>query len=344
MTDLTTLDAAELAGKIHSREVSSVEVTQAHLDRIAAVDTEYHAFLHVAGRTGSRSRRSSGQLARRRKRTRFGTRRRSDRVEGHLHHDGHADHLCVENSRRLGCTVRRDSDVQAARCRHPDPRQDEPRRVRDGLLDGETPPSARRVTRGTSPASPAVRAAVAQRRSRPVRPRSPSALTPAVRSVSPLRLPRRSEPSRRTELSHASGSSRAPPRSIRAVPVVAPCSTPLYCTRSSPGTIRVTPRPSTPPCVRWSLRHVKVQPATCAASKSVWSRNFTPTATSPASSLPSTLPSSNSRLWVPKLSRFRARASSMRSRRTTWCCPARSRPTWLASTPCATDCVSTTAT
>ncbi|WP_064444388.1 Asp-tRNA(Asn)/Glu-tRNA(Gln) amidotransferase GatCAB subunit A [Rhodococcus sp. YH3-3] len=49
MTDLTTLDAAELAGKIHSREVSSVEVTQAHLDRIAAVDTEYHAFLHVAG-------------------------------------------------------------------------------------------------------------------------------------------------------------------------------------------------------------------------------------------------------------------------------------------------------
>ena len=55
MTDLTTLDAAELAGKIHSREVSSVEVTQAHLDRIAAVDTEYHAFLHVAGETGSRS-------------------------------------------------------------------------------------------------------------------------------------------------------------------------------------------------------------------------------------------------------------------------------------------------
>ena len=49
MTDLTTLDAAELAGKIHSREVSSVEVTQADLYRIAAVDTQYHAFRHVAG-------------------------------------------------------------------------------------------------------------------------------------------------------------------------------------------------------------------------------------------------------------------------------------------------------
>lgn len=47
--DLTTLDASVLADKIHSREVSSVEVTQAHLDRIAAVDSEYHAFLHVAG-------------------------------------------------------------------------------------------------------------------------------------------------------------------------------------------------------------------------------------------------------------------------------------------------------
>ncbi len=46
-TALTELTAAELAGKIHSGEVSSVEVTRAHLDRIAAVDAEIHAFLHV---------------------------------------------------------------------------------------------------------------------------------------------------------------------------------------------------------------------------------------------------------------------------------------------------------
>jgi aspartyl-tRNA(Asn)/glutamyl-tRNA(Gln) amidotransferase subunit A len=44
---LTRLTAAELAKKIHSREVSSVEVTQAHLDRIAEVDGAVHAFLHV---------------------------------------------------------------------------------------------------------------------------------------------------------------------------------------------------------------------------------------------------------------------------------------------------------
>jgi aspartyl/glutamyl-tRNA(asn/gln) amidotransferase, A subunit len=41
------MTAAELADKIHSREVSSVEVTQAHLDRIDAVDSDLHAFLHV---------------------------------------------------------------------------------------------------------------------------------------------------------------------------------------------------------------------------------------------------------------------------------------------------------
>ena len=47
MTDLTRLSAAELAEKIHAREVSSAEVTQAHLDRIGQVDDFVHAFLHV---------------------------------------------------------------------------------------------------------------------------------------------------------------------------------------------------------------------------------------------------------------------------------------------------------
>src|SRR4051812_42554351 len=39
--------AAELAAKIHRREVSAVEVAQAHLDRIASVDKGINAFLHV---------------------------------------------------------------------------------------------------------------------------------------------------------------------------------------------------------------------------------------------------------------------------------------------------------
>ncbi len=46
-TTLTTAGAAELAGRIAAGEVSSVEVTRAHLDRIAAVDGTVHAFLSV---------------------------------------------------------------------------------------------------------------------------------------------------------------------------------------------------------------------------------------------------------------------------------------------------------
>ena len=47
MSDLIRKDASELAGLVSSREVSAVEVAQAHLDRIAAVDGAVHAFLHV---------------------------------------------------------------------------------------------------------------------------------------------------------------------------------------------------------------------------------------------------------------------------------------------------------
>nr|WP_223204669.1 Asp-tRNA(Asn)/Glu-tRNA(Gln) amidotransferase subunit GatA [Gordonia jinghuaiqii] len=46
---MTGLSAAELATKIATREVSSVEVTQAHLDRINEVDGELGAFLHISG-------------------------------------------------------------------------------------------------------------------------------------------------------------------------------------------------------------------------------------------------------------------------------------------------------
>ena len=46
--DLTRHTAAELSVLLASGEVTSVEVTQAHLDRIAAVDGKVHAFLHVS--------------------------------------------------------------------------------------------------------------------------------------------------------------------------------------------------------------------------------------------------------------------------------------------------------
>jgi aspartyl-tRNA(Asn)/glutamyl-tRNA(Gln) amidotransferase subunit A len=46
-SDITRASAAELADRLYRKEISAVEATQAHLDRIAAVDGSVHAFLHV---------------------------------------------------------------------------------------------------------------------------------------------------------------------------------------------------------------------------------------------------------------------------------------------------------
>jgi len=48
VTDITNLSAAALADRLAAGEISSVEATQAHLDRIADVDGDIHAFLHVS--------------------------------------------------------------------------------------------------------------------------------------------------------------------------------------------------------------------------------------------------------------------------------------------------------
>ncbi len=45
--DITRESAASIADALSRKEISAVEVTQAHLDRIAAVDGDVHAFLHV---------------------------------------------------------------------------------------------------------------------------------------------------------------------------------------------------------------------------------------------------------------------------------------------------------
>jgi aspartyl-tRNA(Asn)/glutamyl-tRNA(Gln) amidotransferase subunit A len=47
-TELTALTAAQTAAAVAAGDASAVEVTTAHLDRIAAVDPQVHAFLHVA--------------------------------------------------------------------------------------------------------------------------------------------------------------------------------------------------------------------------------------------------------------------------------------------------------
>ncbi len=46
-SELTRLTAAETAAAVAAGEVSAVQTTRAHLDRIAAIDEQVHAFLHV---------------------------------------------------------------------------------------------------------------------------------------------------------------------------------------------------------------------------------------------------------------------------------------------------------
>ncbi len=46
--DITRLSASDLASALSKKDLTSVEATQAHLDRIAAVDGDLNAFLHVS--------------------------------------------------------------------------------------------------------------------------------------------------------------------------------------------------------------------------------------------------------------------------------------------------------
>ncbi|WP_120003603.1 Asp-tRNA(Asn)/Glu-tRNA(Gln) amidotransferase subunit GatA [Nesterenkonia muleiensis] len=48
LSGLIRLTAAQMAVKLRAGEITSVELTQAHLDRIAAVDSTLNAFLHVS--------------------------------------------------------------------------------------------------------------------------------------------------------------------------------------------------------------------------------------------------------------------------------------------------------
>src|SRR3954454_8782072 len=62
--DVVRLTAAETAARIAAKDVSAVQVAQAHLDRIAAVDERVHAFLHVdsAGALAQAGRVDAGEL------------------------------------------------------------------------------------------------------------------------------------------------------------------------------------------------------------------------------------------------------------------------------------------
>ena len=125
-------------------------------------------------------------------------RRRPARRQGPLLHRGRPVAGRLEDPRGLPPAVHGDRRAQARRGRRAAARQDEPGRVRDGLVERELRLRARCSTRGTARACPAARAAAAPPRSPPASCRGRSAPTPAARSASPPRCAGSSASSRRT--------------------------------------------------------------------------------------------------------------------------------------------------
>ena len=124
--------AAELAEALAAGQTTSVAVTQDHLDRIAAVDGDVHAFLTSTPRVRS---------SRPRPPTRAGppgrrspARRRADRGQGRDGHQGPAHDVRLADPRGLGAAVRRHGRRAPPRGGPADPGQDQHGRVRDGLL------------------------------------------------------------------------------------------------------------------------------------------------------------------------------------------------------------------
>ena len=111
-------------------------------------------------------------------------RRRAAGGQGPVLHRGRAEPVGLAHPRGLPAALHRDRGLAPERRRREPAREDQPGRVRDGLLDRELGVRARRSTRGTARACRAAPPAAARRRSRPASRRGRWAPTRAARSAS----------------------------------------------------------------------------------------------------------------------------------------------------------------
>ena len=138
------------ASASRSGEVSSVEVVRAHLDRIAEVDPDVHAYLHVAGEPALATAPPSSTGCRAAGRGPEPARRRAGRHQGRALHARHALDRRLEDPRGLGAAVRRHrrrpAPQRPASCRSARPTWTSSR----WAPPPSTRPTARPATPGTS--------------------------------------------------------------------------------------------------------------------------------------------------------------------------------------------------
>ena len=280
MSELTTKTAAELGRLIAAGETSAVEVAQAHLDRIAAVDDRVHAFLHVdaegalAAATAIDMRRAAGEtlppLA--------GV---PVALKDVLTTKGVPTTCRIQDPGGLAAAVRRHDRRAAARRRSRDPRQDEHGRVRDGLVDG--------VFGVRADAQPVGSRADSGRLRRRI-----GGVAGRVRGAAGDRVGHRwiHPPARRGHRDggcqadvrrHVPLRPRSPSRPVwtRRDRVRGRSRTPRCCMRSSPATIPATRRRSRLRSRTSSRPRARVPRATCPAYGSAWSRSSAARARSP---------------------------------------------------------------
>ena len=139
---------SDIAAAVRSGDRSARSVVDEHLATIEAREGEIHAFNLVLA---DEARAAADELDRRidGRRGPGPAGRRPDRPQGQPLHARHPDDVLVPDPRGLAPAVRRHRRRAAARRRrHPD-RQDQPRRVRHGLVHRELAPSGRPATRTT---------------------------------------------------------------------------------------------------------------------------------------------------------------------------------------------------
>jgi len=145
--DLDAWTIAEAGRHLRARELSATELTRAALERIGARNAELNAFITVA--TDDALRAAAAADARLAAGTAAGpARRHPGRRQGRDRDRGCAHDGGVAHPRGLRPALRRDGDGAPQGGGRDHHRQDQLRRVRHGLVERETPPTAARATRG----------------------------------------------------------------------------------------------------------------------------------------------------------------------------------------------------